>query len=169
MRSRSRWTTTSHSSITPRSASYDAPVSTWRVARASRSRLRTFWDLANVHAHTCEAPPSPVARTTYHSGMRCGQPSRPFVAQITVRSSPRKASTSSSVIVIWERRLIVARRCLWGRSPCGGDQLGDERADGLARVLGLEDDRVPGLLEDLARQEVAALVAVLDDHRAVLE
>src|SRR3954451_18240136 len=37
--------------------------------------------------------------------IRCGRPSRPLVAQTTVRSSSRKARTSSSVILIWSRRL----------------------------------------------------------------
>src|SRR3954470_2897696 len=162
MRSRSRWTTTSHSSITPRSASYDAPVSTWRVARASRSRLRTFWDLANVHAHTCEAPPSPVARTTYQRGMRCGHPRRPFVAQITVRSSPRNASTSSSDILIWSRRLM-------GANPTRSAELRDRLAHGLARVVRLEHGRVARLGEHAAHEPVGALERDRDDDRAVGE
>src|SRR3954447_18863806 len=37
--------------------------------------------------------------------MRCGKPSRPIVAQMTVRSSSRNAPTSASDILIWSRRL----------------------------------------------------------------
>jgi hypothetical protein len=37
---------------------------------------------------------------TYHSGMRWAKPSRPIVAQMTVRSSSRNAATSVSDIRI---------------------------------------------------------------------
>ena len=76
-----------------------SPASTCHVTRGSRSRFRTFCDLAYVHAH---GSPS---RTTYQSGIRCGQPSRPTVARITVRCSSRKAASSASVMRIWSRRL----------------------------------------------------------------
>ena len=60
-----------------------SPSSICSVARGSRSRFRTFWDLAYVHA---QISPS---RTTYHSGIRCGQPRTPLVAQMTTRCSAR--------------------------------------------------------------------------------
>ena len=41
-----------------------------------------------------------VSRTTYQSGIRCGQPSWPWVAQMTVRCSRRKARASSPVMRI---------------------------------------------------------------------
>ena len=106
--STSRWIVDLVSSITPRSSWYCSPVSTCSVARASRSRLRVFCDLANVHAHSSLAPPGPVGRTTYQSGIRCGQPRTPLVAQTTMRCSARKASTSSSVSLIWSRLLATA-------------------------------------------------------------
>src|SRR3954452_5556174 len=150
----SRISSTSHLNITPRSSWYSVPASTWIVARGSRSTFLTFCEAAYVHDHS-----SPL-RTTYQSGIRCGQPSRPLVAQMTVRCSSRKARTSSPVILIWSRRL--------NASGVHGEA-GDGGADGLARVVGLEHGGVAGLLEDLAGQEVAALVAVLDDHRPVGE
>src|SRR4051794_34555709 len=173
----SRISSTSHLNITPRSSWYSVPASTWIVARGSRSRFLTFCDEAYVHDHS-----SPL-RTTYQSGMRCGQPSRPVVAQMTVRSSSRKASTSSSVILICSRRLIrrprsagpwsgtrgVRRRCSQGRSSADRVEPRHGRPYRLARVVGLQHRGVAGLLEDLARQEVVTLVAVVDDDRAVGE
>jgi hypothetical protein len=98
--SMSRWTVTCVSNMTPRSRWYSSrPASICSVARGSRSRLRTFWDLAYVHA---QIRPS---RTTYQSGMRCGKPRGPIVAQVTMRSSSRNARTSASDMVIWSRRL----------------------------------------------------------------
>src|SRR4051812_5452599 len=149
----SRISSTSHLNITPRSSWYSVPASTWIVARGSRSTFLTFCEAAYVHDHS-----SPL-RTTYQSGIRCGQPSRPLVAQMTVRCSSRKARTSSSDIWICSRRLT---------SRVHGEAR-DRRADRLARVLWLEHGGVAGLLEDLAGEEVAALVAVLDDDRAVGE
>ena len=66
--SSSRWITAWASIITPRSSWYSSPSSTWSVVAASRSRLRTFCDFAYVQA---QISPS---RTTYQSGIRCGQP-----------------------------------------------------------------------------------------------
>ena len=64
------------------------------LARGSRSRFRTFWDLAYVHAQT-----SP-SRTTYHSGIRCGQPRTPLVAQMTTRCWARKFASSPAFSLI---------------------------------------------------------------------
>ena len=49
------------------------------------------------------------ARSTYQSGIRCGQPSRPLVAQVTVLPAARKAAASSPDITIWSRRLTGRR------------------------------------------------------------
>src|SRR3954462_3298739 len=130
--SRSRWISHSALNITPRSSLYWSPGSTSIVQRGSRSRLRTFCDLAYVHD---QHSPS---RTTYQSGIRCGQPSVPTVAHVSVRSSERKASTSSPLIAIGERRLTSRRS---GDEPFGG---GENR---LAGVGGFEHDRVARLLQ----------------------
>ena len=127
--------------ITPRSSSYASPASTCSVARGSRSRLRTFCDFAYVHAH------SSPSRTTYQSGIRCGQPSRPFVAQVTRallveegRAPPRRSCGSAS------RRLTRAEACRASRSAAAQHRL--------ARVGGLEHGGVAGLLEHLAHEVV---------------
>src|SRR3954451_22910204 len=54
-------------------------------------------------------------------------------------------------------------------APGRAHQLFGRVEHGLARLLGLEDDRVPGLLEDLPAQVVVTGVGKLDDHRAVGE
>src|SRR3954454_8810024 len=106
-----------------------------------------FCDFENVHAHTSGAPPSPVGRRTYQSGMRCGHPRGPFVAHITVRSSSRNARTSSSDILIWSRRLM-------GANPTRSAQLRDRVAHRLARVVRLEHGRVARLGEHAAHEPV---------------
>src|SRR3954464_2944821 len=105
-------TSTSHLSITPRSSWYSVPASTCTVARGSRSRFLTFCDEAYVHAH------SSPSRTTNQSGMRCGKPSRPLVAQMTVFSSSKNARASSGVILIWSRRLIATVHHVAGALAC---------------------------------------------------
>ena len=59
----------------------------------------------------CAGPARPRARRrrTYHSGIRCGHPRGPMVAQVTVRSSARNAATSASDILICSRRLTRER------------------------------------------------------------
>src|SRR5215212_7610269 len=65
-----------------------------------------------------------------------GQPSRPFVAQTTMRCSAMNAATSSSVILIWSRRLTP--RVLADGAPGWRDdeprpaELGDVLAEDLA-------------------------------------
>ena len=44
------------------------------------------------------------ASATYQSGIRCGRPFGPIVAQVTTFRSPRKACSSSSDMLIWSRR-----------------------------------------------------------------
>src|SRR4051812_41177132 len=105
-------TSTSHLSITPRSSWYSVPASTCTVARGSRSRFLTFCDEAYVQAH------SSPSRTTYQSGIKCGNPSRPLVAQMTVFSSSKKARASSEVILIWSRRLIATVHHVAGALAC---------------------------------------------------
>src|SRR3954451_10104876 len=121
-----------------------------------------FWDLANVHAQTSGVPPSPVGRSTYQSGMRCGHARGPFVAQITVRSFSRNPRTSSSDILIWSRRLM-------GANPTRSAQLRDRVAHGLARVVRLEHGRLPRLGEHAAHEPVGSLERDGDDDRAVGE
>src|SRR6185369_17415264 len=95
----SRSIATSHSSIAPRSCPYTSrPASSCNVARPSRSRLRTFWDLPNVQAT------SALPSRTYHSGIRCGRPPGPIVAHVNTRSSSRKRASSGSDIVMLLRR-----------------------------------------------------------------
>jgi len=91
-----------HFIITPRSSRYSVPASTCSVQRDSRSRLRTFWDFAYVQA---QHSPS---RSTYQSGIRCGQPSAPTVAHVSVRCSSRNARTSASLIAMAAR--LIGRR-----------------------------------------------------------
>ena len=98
--------------MTPRSSWYSLPASTCSVARGSRSRLRTFWDFANVHAH------SSPSRTTYQSGMRCGKPSGRSVAQTTVRSCvEERARPRRRDIRIWSRRLTGGTVASPARAP----------------------------------------------------
>src|SRR3954447_69118 len=121
-----------------------------------------FWDLANVHAQTSGVAPSPVGRCTYQSGMRCGHPRGPFVAQITVRSSSRNARTTSSDILIWSRRLM-------GANPTRSAQLRARVAPRLARVVRLEHGRVARLGEHAAKEPVGSLERDGDDDRPVGE
>ena len=90
----------------------------------------------------------------------------PLVAQMTMRCSSRNAASSSSLM----RDLVAAAHGAPAQSATSalrrGDRLG-RGADRLARVLGLEHDRVAGLLEHLAHEPVDAGEAELDDHRAV--
>src|SRR5664280_3673285 len=60
-------------------------------------------------------------RSTYQSGIRCGQPRGPVVAQVTVRSSARNEAASASLILICSRRLTLAilRGSIARRPPCG--------------------------------------------------
>ena len=101
--SRSRWIVASHSSITPRSSWYSSPG--LDLQRAARVALEVL-DLLGLRV----GPAHERRRrgTTYQSGIRCGQPRGPSVAQVTTRSSSRNARTSSSVIWIWSRRLTRA-------------------------------------------------------------
>src|SRR5205807_285122 len=102
-------------------------------------------------------------RTRYHSGIRCGQPRGPCVAQVTTRCSSRKAEISSADMTICARRLLTRdpgrkfdrRRSLSAGAGARADRLRGD-ADGLASVLGLEHHGVTGLLEDLTCQPVNA-------------
>ena len=82
-------------------------------------------------------------------------------------AASRNAACSSALIAIWSRRLtgggLSGKRARRRRERLGGG------ADRRARVLGLEHDRVAGLLEHLAHEPVDAGEAELDDHRAVVE
>ena len=140
-----------------------SPSSICSVARGSRSRLRTFWDLAYVQA---QISPS---RTTYQSGIRCGQP-REAVGRadhdpLLARGS---AACSSAVSLICVAP--AHGRALSARSSSRPPAIASAAARTAARAsLGLEHDRVAGLLERLAHEPVDAGEAELDDHRAVLE
>ena len=137
----------SHSSITPRSSSYALARLDLQRARGSRSRLRTFCDFAYVQTH------SSPSRTTYQSGIRCGQPSRPDASRRSPCAARRgSAATSSSLILICSRRLTAAS-CAHGAARAAGRSRGREHR--LARVGGLEHGRVAGLLEHLAHEPVA--------------
>src|SRR5664279_1729293 len=96
---------------------YCSPDSTCSVARGSRSMLRTFCEAPYVHDQM-RGPGSPAEcpRSTYHSGIRCGQPLWPIVAHVTVRSSARKPATSAAVILICSLRLMRGAYCQAGWS-----------------------------------------------------
>ena len=57
-------------------------------------KVARLWDLAKVQASMF------LPSGTYQSGIRCGRPFGPTVAQVTVRSWARKRSSSSSDIRI---------------------------------------------------------------------
>src|SRR5947209_1497892 len=111
-------------------------------------------------------------RTTYHRGIRCGQPWTPLVAQITVRCWSTNARSSSWVIWICSRRLMrgtPSGAALPGDElGAGADRLGGV-AHGIAGVSGIEDHRVAGFLERLPNEPVDARETELDDQRAVLQ
>ena len=124
-----------------------SPSSTWRVARGSRSRLRTFCDLAYVHA---QSSPSRTHVPERHqvrpaARRRWWRRSRPLLRE--------ERRDLLGVIAIWSRRLIGRGH---RRATATGDRALGGRADGRPRVLGLEHDGVAGLLEHLADQPVDA-------------
>src|SRR3954454_19360448 len=84
---------------------------------------------------------------------------------MTTRCWARKSSTSSSVILIWSRRLTASLRA--GARGVLIEQPAGDLVDRLARVLGGEPGAAAPLLEPLAHEPVHAGEAELDDDGAV--